>query len=371
MTTSRTLPLLLDLTQDVASLAIDLINIESVSGNEAELAGAIEAALEPLAHLEVLRDGNVVLARTTQGRPENVVLAGHLDTVPLPTVTGSRGTVPAVVQEGTIYGRGTTDMKAGVAIQLQLAATVTESSRDITYVFYDNEEVDSHLNGLAHAVKNHPDWFDAAFAVLLEPSHGVVEGGCNGSLQAVVRVKGVSAHSARAWMGTNAIHGLTDILARLRDYQPADVAVDGLVYKESLNAVRIGGGIAQNVIPDHAEVEINYRYAPDKDTAAATAVVKELLAGFDVEITDAMDGARPGLDQAAAKDFVAAVGGTPNPKFGWTDVARFTAMGIPAVNYGPGNPILAHTDNEHIRIADIHASMDAMRAWLLAPTPAP
>lgn len=364
MTTTNAASTTLDLLQDVAGLAVELINIESVSGNEAAIAGAVEHSLRALGHLEVLRDGNVVMARTSQGRAERVILAGHLDTVPLPTVPGSLGTVPAVVKEGVIHGRGTTDMKGGVAIQLQLAAMVSEPARDVTYVFYDNEEVDSHLNGLAHAVENHPDWFDAQFAVLLEPSNGVVEGGCNGSLQAVATVKGASAHSARAWMGSNAIHGLTGILAALSDYQPEDIEVDGLVYKESLNAVRIGGGIAQNVIPDHAEVEVNYRYAPDKDAAAAAAVVRRVLAGFDVEVTDAMDGARPGLTQPAARDFVAAVGGAPNPKYGWTDVARFTAMGIPAVNYGPGDPTLAHTDNEHVAEADIRTTMEVLLRWL-------
>ncbi len=354
----------LDLAQDVAGIAVDLINMESVSGNERAIADAIESALRPLEHLEVVRDGDAVLARTNLHRSERVILAGHLDTVPLPTAPGSRGTVPAAWEGEILFGRGATDMKGGVAVQLALAASLPEPARDITYVFYDNEEVASARNGLGRLVANYPDWFAAVFAVLLEPSNSVIEGGCNGYLQAVVTIHGVAAHSARSWMGSNAIHAAADLLVRLRDHVPAEVDVDGLMYRESLNAVGISGGFAGNVIPDRATVEINYRFAPDKNAEQAAEYVRRLLTGFDVEVTDQVSGARPGLNHRVAQEFLGAAGGRANPKYGWTDVARLSELGIPAVNYGPGDALLAHTDNEHVRAEDIRTCVATLTKWL-------
>ncbi|MDN3482234.1 succinyl-diaminopimelate desuccinylase [Arthrobacter sp. APC 3897] len=354
----------LDLTRDVALLTADLMDIESVSGNETELANAVEAALRALPHLEVVRDGDSVMARTSLGRPERVILAGHLDTVPLPTVPGSRGTVPSSWDGGVLYGRGATDMKGGVAVQLALAEELTNPTRDVTYVFYDHEEVEASLSGLGRLQESFPDWLEASFAVLLEPTNGTVEGGCNGTMRFHATTTGRAAHSARAWMGENAIHAAAEILTRLRDHEPATVSVEGLDYRESLNAVKIWGGTAGNVIPDAATVEINYRFAPDKSVEEAEAYVRNLLSGFDLVRTDAAAGARPGLDRPAAASFVAVVGQEPKPKYGWTDVARFSALGIPAVNFGPGDALLAHTDNEHVEADAVRACLAALRTWL-------
>lgn len=354
----------LDLTRDVALLTADLMDIESVSGNETELANAVEAALRALPHLEVVRDGDSVMARTSLGRPERVILAGHLDTVPLPTVPGSRGTVPSSWDGGVLYGRGATDMKGGVAVQLALAAELTNPTLDVTYVFYDHEEVEASLSGLGRLQESFPDWLEASFAVLLEPTNGTVEGGCNGTMRFHATTTGRAAHSARAWMGENAIHAAAEILTRLRDHEPATVSVEGLDYRESLNAVKIWGGTAGNVIPDAATVEINYRFAPDKSVDEAEAYVRNLLSGFDLVRTDAAAGARPGLDRPAAASFVAVVGQEPKPKYGWTDVARFSALGIPAVNFGPGDALLAHTDNEHVEADAVRACLAALRTWL-------
>ena len=354
----------LDLEGDVAALTATLMDIESVSGNEAAIADAVEAALRALDHLEVVRDGDSIMARTSHGRAERVILAGHLDTVPLPTVPGSRGTVPSSWDGEVLYGRGATDMKGGVAVQLALAAQLTDPTRDITFIFYDHEEVDASLSGLGRLAKSYPDWLQADFAILLEPTDGTVEGGCNGTMRFQARTSGKAAHSARAWMGENAIHAAAEILVRLRDHQPATVQVEGLDYRESLNAVRISGGTAGNVIPDAATVEINYRCAPDKDLAQAEAYVRNLLDGFDLVLTDASAGARPGLDRPAAASFVAAVGAEPKPKYGWTDVARFSALGIPAVNFGPGDALLAHSDNEHVHADAIRECLRALRTWL-------
>lgn len=354
----------LDLLGDVAELTAALMNVESVSGNEAAIADLVEASLRAIPGLQVHRDGDAIVARTMLGRPERVILAGHLDTVPLPTVPGSRGTVPARWEGGTLYGRGATDMKGGVAVQLAIAAGISEPNRDVTFIFYDHEEVEAVKSGLGRLQRNSPELLAGDFAILLEPTNAVVEGGCNGTSRYTVRTHGVAAHSARAWRGENAIHAVAPILARLAEHVPATVNVDGLDYRESLNAVGIKGGIAGNVIPDLCEVEVNYRFAPDKSVEQAQAYVRELLDGFEVECTDGAPGARPGLQHPAAASFVQAVGGDPKPKYGWTDVARFSALGIPAVNFGPGDALLAHTDNEHVLAQDIRDCLAALTRWL-------
>jgi succinyl-diaminopimelate desuccinylase len=239
----------------------------------------------------------------------------------------------------------------------------------VTWVWYDHEEVDSSLNGLGRLARNHSPLLQADFAVLCEPSNAEVEGGCNGTLRADVRVTGKRAHSARSWMGVNAIHAIAPVLDALRAYEPRQAEVDGLVYREGLNAVGIRGGVAGNVIPDECVVEVNYRFAPDRDAAAAEQHVREVFAGFDVAVTDIAEGARPGLTDPLALDFLDAVGGEPRPKYGWTDVARFAALGIPAVNYGPGDPSLAHADDERVPVAQIVRCEQGLRAWLTA-TPA-
>ena len=291
-----------------------------------------------------------------------MAIAGHIDTVPI------NGNVPTKDLEidgvAHLWGRGTVDMKSGTAVQLKLAAELTEPTVDITWMWYDNEEVEASKNGLALLAAVRPDLFRADFAILGEPSSGEVEGGCNGTMRAIVRTTGVRAHAARAWIGENAIHRAAPILARLAEYRAKEIAVDGLLYRESMSAVRITGGVAGNVIPDACEVEVNYRFAPSKSAADAEAHIRNLLAGFDVEITDAAEGARPGLDAPIARDFVTAVGAEPRPKYGWTDVARFSALGIPAVNYGPGDPHLAHHDEERVPLAQIDAVERGLRAWL-------
>ena len=347
---------------DLVRLLQQLIDIESVSGNEQRLADEVEAALRDCSHLHVVRDGNVVLARTALGRPERVLIAGHLDTVPI------AGNVPATLVERdgdtVIYGRGACDMKGGVAVQLAAAAELDAPSRDVTWIFYDNEEVEADRNGLGRIAREHPEWLDGSFAVLCEPSNAAIEGGCQGTLRAEVTLTGTAAHSARAWVGHNAIHDAAEPLRRLAAYSPRRVVVDGLEYREGLNAVGIRGGIAGNIIPDRCQIEVNYRFAPDRTAAEAGAHVAEVFAGYDVRVTDAAPGARPGLSEPAAADFVRAIGGQPSAKFGWTDVARFAAMGIPAVNFGPGNPSKAHADDEFCPAADLTRCRAALVTWL-------
>lgn len=352
----------LDLTSSSADLTRVICDIPSVSGDETTLADAIEAAVSAFPHLEIIRDGDTIVARTNLGRARRVVIAGHIDTVPINDNVPVRDV--EIDREPLIWGRGTVDMKAGVAVQLKLAAELTDPAVDITWMWYDHEEVDSSLNGLGRLARNRPDLFTGDFAILGEPSNGEVEGGCNGTLRAIVRTDGVRAHSARSWIGENAIHKAAPVLSRLAEYRAREIEVDGLVYREGLNAVKITGGVAGNVIPDACEIEINYRFAPSRDAAAAERIVRDVFTGFDVEVVDIAEGARPGLDAPLAQEFLAAVGAEPRPKYGWTDVARFSALGIPAVNYGPGDPHLAHHDEERVPVAQITAVEAGLRAWL-------
>ena len=352
----------LDLTSSSVDLTRTICDIPSVSGDEKVLADLIFDAMTALDHLEVYRDGDTIVARTQLGRAQRVVIAGHIDTVPINANVPTRDAV--IDGEAYIWGRGTVDMKAGVAVQLKLAAELVAPRVDITWMWYDHEEVDADLNGLTRLAATRPDLFAGDFAILGEPSGGQVEGGCNGNLRAIVRTHGVRSHSARSWIGENAIHTAAPILARLAEYRAREIDVDGLVYREGLNAVRITGGIAGNVIPDLCEVEVNYRFAPSLTVEQASDHVRDVFAGFDVEFVDRAAGARPGLDAPLAQEFVAAVGAEPRPKYGWTDVARFSAMGVPAVNYGPGDPHLAHHDEERVPVAQIEDVERGLRAWL-------
>ncbi|MEU4206772.1 succinyl-diaminopimelate desuccinylase [Rothia terrae] len=361
----------LDLTQDVAELTRDLLDIFSVSSDEKRIADAVEKQLTSLEHLSVTRDGDSIIARTNWGKDKRIVLAGHLDTVPLPQVEGSLGTVPSqwVEEDGekVLYGRGATDMKGGVAVQLALAAALTDAHYDITYVFYDHEEVASELSGLARLMRNHESLLtDADFAVLLEPTNGTIEGGCNGTMRFWIHAHGKASHSGRSWVGENAIHKMADVLGRLATYEAQTYDVEGLAFREGLNAVQIEGGIAGNVIPDHSKVHINYRFAPNKTLDQAIAHVENVFEGYELEFVDKSSAARPGLDADLSRSLIESVGQEPKPKYGWTDVARFSEIGIPAVNFGPGDALLAHTDNEHVSAEAIRECYRALHQWLTA-----
>ncbi len=349
----------LDLTADPADLCAALVDVPSVSGDEAGLADAVEAALRAQApHLELLRSGDAVLARTNLGRGRRVLLAGHLDTVPI------AGNVPSRREGDLLYGCGTSDMKAGDAVFLSLAATIAEPRHDLTLVFYDCEEVEAVRNGLGRIERDHRDWLAADLAVLGEPTNGGVEAGCQGTLRAEITTRGRRAHSARSWLGANAVHAAGEVLDRLRTYTQRDVAIDGCVYREGLQAVRIGGGVAGNVVPDECVVTVNFRFAPDRDAAAAEKHVREVFDGFELVLTDLSPGALPGLSAPAAQEFLRATGAVPSAKYGWTDVSRFAALGIPAVNYGPGDPDLAHTREEHVDTRLITEAAGVLRRFV-------
>jgi succinyl-diaminopimelate desuccinylase len=346
----------LDLTDPVA-LTAQLVDVASVSGEEQRLADLVEQALQ-LPHLRLDRMGNNVVARTDLGRDRRVLLAGHLDTVPV------ADNLPSRRDGDLLHGCGTSDMKSGDAVLLHLAATLSNPGYDVTYVLYDNEEVAADRNGLGHLVREHRDWLDADLALLMEPTNGLIEAGCQGTLRVDIPLAGKRAHSARSWLGDNAIHAAAPVLAALSSYRARDVDIDGCVYKEGLQAVAITGGVAGNVVPDAATVTVNFRFAPDRSESQALQHVREVFDGYDVTVTDSSPGALPGLTAPAARHFVEAVGETPVAKYGWTDVARFSALGIPALNYGPGDPNLAHTREEHVDVRLVARAADLLRSYL-------
>ncbi len=352
----------LDLTDDPVALTAALVDVPSVSGDERELADAVEAALRAQApHLEVVRNGDTVLARTHLGRPSRVLLAGHLDTVPI------AANVPSRRAGARLYGCGTTDMKSTDAVFLHLAATLAEPAHDLTLVCYDGEEVEARCNGLGRIERELPAWLVADLAILGEPTDGLVEAGCQGSMRVRLSTHGRRAHSARSWLGANAVHHMGEVLRVLAAYSPRTVDIDGCTYREGLQAVRISGGVAGNVVPDVCAVDVNFRFAPDRSVAEAQAHVHEVfssVAGLEAEVTDAAPGALPGLGSPVAQAFVAAAGGQVRAKLGWTDVSRFAALGIPALNYGPGDPNLAHTRDEHVVIDRIVGCADVLRRYL-------
>ncbi|WP_405485585.1 succinyl-diaminopimelate desuccinylase [Nocardia sp. NBC_00511] len=360
----------IDLSADPISLTAALVDIPSVSKNETVIADIVEKALrEQTTGFEILRHGNTVLARTHRGLPTRVILAGHLDTVPIADNVPSRyETTPD--GERQLWGCGSVDMKSGDAVFLHLAATVAEPVHDLTLIFYDCEEIAAEFNGLGRIERELPEWLEGDLAVLGEPSGGWIEAGCQGTMRVRLTTSGVRAHTARAWLGDNAIHRLAPILERLAAYEAREVEIDGCTYREGLSAVRVEGGVAGNVVPDVATVDVNFRFAPDRTLDEATEHVREVFSGLELEFerTDGAPGALPGLSNPAAKDLIEIVhrhgSGGVRAKFGWTDVSRFAARGIPAVNFGPGDPNLAHKRDEHLPVDQITEVTSMLRSYL-------
>ncbi len=348
----------LDLDADVVTLTAALVDIPSESRQEKAVADAVEATLRALPHLEVVRDGHTLVARTQLGRDSRVVIAGHLDTVP------AHDNLPSRLDGDDLWGLGSCDMKGGVAVALRAAAHVPAPVRDVTYVFYEAEEIEASANGLGRLARERPELLAGDFAILMEPSNAVIEAGCQGSLRVDVVTRGERAHAARSWMGDNAVHRLAPLLQRLAEHQARTPVIDGLTYREGVNAVGVSGGVASNVVPDEARLSVNYRFAPDRTEEEALAYLRGLFEGYEVVVTDSAPGAMPGLDRPAAAAFVEAMGGEVNPKFGWTDVAQFTSLGVPAVNFGPGDPLLAHKQDERVPVAQLRDVEQRLQAWL-------
>lgn len=345
---------------DLLDLTAELCAIPSVSRDEAALADAVQERLGRSAALSVERAEDNVVARTDAGRDRRVVLAGHLDTVP------PAGNETPEIDGDTLSGLGATDMKGGLAVMLRLAEEVADASRfDLTFVFYAAEEIADRYNGMRALFAEQPSLVGGDLAVLLEPTNGAVEAGCQGTLRVQAVFRGARAHTARAWRGENAIHKAGRVLARIADFEAPTVEVDGLSYREALQVVRVEGGIAGNVVPDECVVLVNRRFAPSRRLDDAVEEVRVVLDGADeIEVTDAADAAPPNLTDSMVKQALDALGGEVKPKLGWTDVARFASHGIPAVNFGPGDPELAHTPGEYVTRAALDDCYERLARFL-------
>lgn len=354
---------------DLLALAAALVDIPSVSHDETGLADWVEAELAGSAQLDVERVGDTLVARTALGRSRRVLLAGHLDTVPPSDGIGS-----ARIEADTLWGLGAVDMKGGLAVLVDLARSIDEPAVDVTFVFYVCEEVERRFNGLGMLVAERPELLVADAAVLAEPTGGIVEAGCQGTMRAEVTLVGRRAHTARPWAGINAVHRLGSLLRHVEAYAPRQVVLDGCLYTEQLQAVGVSGGVAGNVVPDRAVLTVNFRFAPDRDAEEAETELRRLVgAGIDPDVGDSLvvveasPGAPPALDDPALAALVAATGQPSRAKVGWTDVATLWSAGVPAANFGPGDPLLAHTPHEHVSRAELTAVRAALDTMLSTP----
>jgi succinyl-diaminopimelate desuccinylase len=337
---------------DLLSLAASLVEIPSVSWHEAAIADHLEARLRAVAGLEVTRVGDNLVARTQLGRPHRLVLAGHTDTVP------ADGNETAVVEGDRLRGLGAADMKGGLAVMVDLAETVTEPAVDVTYVFYAREEVAAEHSGLAEVWSARPDLLAGDVALLGEPTLAAVEAGCQGTMRLRIVLRGERAHTARPWMGRNAIHRLGGLLTALAGYEERRPVLQGCRYREALQAVAVEGGVAGNVVPDRVVLEVNHRFAPDRTPQQALAHVQEVIApwleeGDELTVVDQAPPAAPALDHPLLGALIERNGLPVRAKLGWTDVAFFAARGVPAANFGPGDAAIAHTRDEYVERADL------------------
>lgn len=349
---------MLDITKTLSELTVDLINIESVSLNEQQLADEIESELAKLADLKLSRFDNTVIASTNFNHSTRVILAGHLDTVP-----ANKNQI-AHLKENFIAGLGAVDMKGGLAAMLKLAQETNKFKKDVTFLFYEAEEIESKFNGLEKVAKKSPADLKADFAILLEPTDAILELGCQGSIRFKVSIIGRRSHAARWWKGENAIHKSAQLLELVNSYQPRTPEIEGLTFKEGLQAVAINGGVAGNVVPDRVEISFNHRFAPDRTSEQAINHLTEFFSGFELEVLDISDAAPVGLTNKELAQFVKVIDLPVAPKFGWTDVARFSKMNIPAINFGPGDPHLAHHPDEEVEITQLHTVYEKLNFWL-------
>ena len=344
---------------DLLKLTAELVDIPSVSHHEGAVADHLQAVLEPVPWLSVTRVGDNLVARTSLGRSSRFVLAGHTDTVP------PNGNERARIEGDVLWGIGSCDMKSGVAVLAELARTVAEPAVDTTYVFYACEEVDAKHNGIERLFRERPDLLEGDAALLAEPTSARVEAGCQGTMRAEVTMAGERAHTARAWMGRNAIHRLAPVLAAVAAYEGRQVTIDGCHFREGLQVVRVAGGVADNVVPDRATLTLNHRFAPDRTPAEAEAHVRAVVGEVDgFEVVDMAVAAPPALGHPLLQAVLAASGGVAYGKLGWTDVARFATRGVPATNFGPGDPSLAHSAGEQVTRADLETVYDVLRTVL-------
>ncbi|HZM32437.1 MAG TPA: succinyl-diaminopimelate desuccinylase [Acidimicrobiales bacterium] len=344
---------------DLLARAADLVAIPSESHAEAALADHVVARLGGLDHLTIDRVGDNVVARTRLGRPLRLVVAGHLDTVP------ANGNQEPRVEGEVLWGLGSADMKGGLAVMLELAAAVPQPAVDVTWVFYTAEEVAAEHNGLGHLFARHPGLVAGDAALLGEPTDAALEVGCQGTMRLQVTLQGARAHTARPWMGRNALHRAGHLLAALDGYEERRPILDGCEFREALQAVFVEGGVAGNVVPDRAVITLNHRFAPDRTVEQAFAHVEEVVTpyledGDDLEMIDVATPAPPGLGHPLLAALRERHQLEVRAKLGWTDVSRFAAAGIPAANFGPGDSRLAHSKDERVERRSLDAVHHAL-----------
>jgi succinyl-diaminopimelate desuccinylase len=340
------------MTSDLIALTAEIIDIASESRHEQELVAWLEADLATRPWLELTRVGDNLVARTDLGRSRRLILAGHTDTVP------ANGNEQARVVGDRLYGLGATDMKSGLAVMFEAARTIEAPAVDVTYVFYAREEIEAAASGLGELFDQRPDLLVGDAALLGEPTSAAIEAGCQGTMRLRLVLHGARSHTARPWMGRNAVHRLAGILTALDGYQERCPTLDGCEYREALQAVRIEGGVAANVVPDRVELVLNHRFAPDRSAAEAEAHVRSVVApwiepGDELDVVDVAPGAPPDLTHPLLAALRVRNDLAVHAKLGWTDVARFAAHGVPAANFGPGDPTIAHTADEFVEREDL------------------
>jgi succinyl-diaminopimelate desuccinylase len=340
----------------------DLVSISSLSHHEATLANHVEQVLRANPTLEVERVGDNVVARTTGHHATRVIVAGHLDTVP--------GDAEAAVIDGNeLRGLGACDMKGSLAVMLALALDDQPRSVEVTWIFYAREEISRSESGLLELMELRPDLVSGDVAILGEPTAGVVEAGCQGTLRVRVDVLGRRAHTARPFTGRNAIHRIAEVITRVAQYEPRSVTLDGVEYCEQLQVVAVEGGVAPNVVPDAASVTINHRVAPDRSRDEAVSWLRGFLAdlledGDELTVVDSSPSAAPRLSNERLAALVKLTGEPARGKAGWTDVATFQELDIPATNFGAGDPLLAHRSDEKVTLEELEVFERVLREWL-------
>jgi succinyl-diaminopimelate desuccinylase len=351
---------------DLLALTAQLVDIPSVSHHEDALVGWLESELRDQPGLEVERVGKNLVARTALDRPQRLVLAGHTDTVP------PAGNSSARLEGDTLFGVGSADMKGGLAVMLALARSVHRPPIDLTWVFYAGEEVAAAHNGLGHLFRDRPDLLVGDAALLGEPTGAVIEAGCQGTLRLQVTLRGTRAHTARPWMGRNAVHRLGALLRLVDDFDERQPVLDGCRYREALQAVSVSGGVAANVVPDEATVTLNHRFAPDRSPDEAESALRRLLEPSlepddEVKLVDVAPAAAPGLGHPLLRALIERNNLEVRAKLGWTDVARFASHGMPAANFGPGDPLLAHRADERVTGDDLTRTFAVLEDLIRRP----
>lgn len=342
--------------------ALVLVGIESVSRNETRLASHVETRLRENPNLDVERIGDNVVARTRGHHRTRLLVAGHLDTVP-----GQVSTARIVGDE--LIGLGACDMKGSLSVMIELALDTAPRSVEVTWVFYAREEITRSESGLLEIAQLRPDLLDADAAVLGEPTGGFVEAGCQGSLRVLVELMGQRAHTARPFTGRNAIHRMGELIHHISRYEPRQVVIDDITFVEQLQVVAVDGGVAANVVPDRSSCTLNHRVAPDRTRDDAVASLRDYLKGLiepedSIQVLDWAPAALPFLDNERLQSLVALSGGSARGKVGWTDVATLSERGIPATNFGAGDPLRSHQSDEFVTLDELDHFAQTLALWL-------